>query len=82
VIDVIELLPIDDEGHLVLVLEAILQERERKIRSRTIEFLIRWMDLSEDDATWDGEKILHPPTLYFLEGKQHLGVEDFHVPNK
>ena len=38
----VEFLPLD-EGHLVLELEAILETRERKLRSRTIiEYLVRW----------------------------------------
>jgi len=37
----IELHSLDDEGHLVLELEAILETRERKLRSKTIrEYLI------------------------------------------
>jgi len=33
--------PLDDEGHLVLEMEAILKTRERKLRSRTIrEYLV------------------------------------------
>eukprot|EP00253_Pinus_taeda_P022845 PITA_22845 len=37
---VVELPPLDEEGHLVLELEAILERRERKLRNRTIrEFL-------------------------------------------
>lgn len=51
-----ELPPLDDEGHLVLVLEPILEVRERKPRNRVVsEFLVRWKDLSEEDATWEGE---------------------------
>lgn len=36
VIATTKLPPLDDEGHLVLTREAILQERERKLTSRTI----------------------------------------------
>lgn len=59
VIATTELPHMDDEGHFVLVLKAILQERERKLRSRTIrEFLVRLKDLPEEDATLEGEQIL------------------------
>ena len=37
----VDLPPLDDEGHLVLELKAILESRERKLRSGTIrEFLV------------------------------------------
>ena len=40
----VDLLPLDDEGHLVL---AILESRVRRVRNRTIrEFLVRWKNLS------------------------------------
>jgi len=38
----VDLLPLDDEGHLVLKTEAILESRERRLKNRTIrEFLVR-----------------------------------------
>ena len=38
-----ELPPLDDEDHLVLVLEKVLMGRERKLRNITIkEYLIHW----------------------------------------
>ena len=57
-----ELLPLDEEGQLVLIPEEILQERERKLRSRIIqEFLVKWKDLPIEDATWEGEQVLQHP---------------------
>eukprot|EP00253_Pinus_taeda_P018120 PITA_18120 len=59
-----ELPPMDDEGHLVLQPEAIIDTRERQLRSRTVwEFLVRWKNLQDDDATWESEKILHHPSF-------------------
>lgn len=58
----IELPPLDDEGHLGSKPEAILERRERKLRSKTIrEFLVCWKNLPDEDATWDGEHILEHP---------------------
>ena len=66
-----ELPPLDKEGQLVLVSEEILQERERKLRSRVIrEFLVKWKDLPIEDATWEGEQVLQHPNLKLLEDKQ------------
>ena len=59
-----ELPPTDDEGHLVLRPEAIIDTRERQLRSRKIrEFLVRWKNLPDEDATWESEKILQHPSL-------------------
>ena len=75
-----ELPPMDDEGHLVLLPEAILDTRERHLRNRVIkEFLIRWRNLPDEDATWEVEQILQPPSLQLLEDKQHLGGEDCNI---
>eukprot|EP00253_Pinus_taeda_P009680 PITA_09680 len=59
-----ELPPMDDEGHLVLQPEAIIDIRERQLRSSTVRgFLVRWKNLSDEDATWESEKILQHPSL-------------------
>ena len=59
VVSTMELPPIDDEGHLVLQLEAILDTQERSLRNREIrEYQVRWRNLPDEDATWEGEKIL------------------------
>ena len=63
--------PLDDEGKLVLVPEYIIDSRERQLRRRTIrEYLVKWRDLPEEYATWEGEDILQHPALRLLEGKQ------------
>ena len=54
-----ELPPLDEGGQLVLVPEEILQERERKLRSKVIrEFLVKRKDLPIEDATCEGEQVL------------------------
>ena len=51
--------PLDDKGRLELILEAILDIRERKLRQRTIhEFLVKWQNFPDEDATWETEDIL------------------------
>ena len=65
-----EIPPLDDEGHLFLVLEKFLMGRERKLRNRTIkEYLIQWKGLPTEDATWEGEQILQHLVLILLEDK-------------
>ena len=68
-----ELPPMDDEGHLVLQREAIIDTRERQLRSRTVrEVLVRWKNLRDEDATWESEKILQHPSLQLLGDKQQF----------
>ena len=77
-----ELPPIDDEGHLVLQPEAIIDTRERQLWSRTVrEFLVRWRNLPDEDATWESEKILQHPSLQLLEDKQYFVGGDCNIPN-
>ena len=67
-----ELPPLDDEGLLILIPERIIQNRERKLRNRVIrEYLVHWKELLPEDATWEGEQVLHHPSLQLLEEKQY-----------
>eukprot|EP00253_Pinus_taeda_P034951 PITA_34951 len=77
-----ELPPMDDEGHLLLQPEAIIDTRERQLWSKTDrEFLVRWKNLPDEDATWESEKILQHPSLQLLEDKQHFVGGDRNIPN-
>jgi hypothetical protein len=63
-----ELPPLDEEGQLNLILEEVLETRERKLRNMSIkEYLIKWKNLPIEDATWEGEKISQHPGLQLLE---------------
>lgn len=54
-----ELPPLDEEGELVLISEAIIDFKERSLRKRVIkEYLIKWKNLLVEDATWENEEIL------------------------
>lgn len=47
-----ELPPLDEEGKLILIPEAIIDSREHTLRKRVIrEYLIKWRNLSIEDAT-------------------------------
>ena len=77
-----ELPPIDDEGHLVLQPEAIIDVRERLLQSRIVrEFLVRWKNLPNEDATWESEKILQHPSLQLFGVKQHFVGGDCNISN-
>ena len=70
----IDLPPLDDEGKLILIPEAILDSRERHLRRRVIrEYLVKWKDLPTEDATWESDNILQHPALSLLVDKQIRG---------
>lgn len=59
------------------------QQLERFLAQALLEnkrFLVHWKNLPNEDATWEGEHILEHPTVWLLEGKQHLRGEECHVP--
>ena len=63
----IELLPLYDEGKLVLIPKEVLDTREKRLRNRSIiEHLVKWKGLPLEDATWEGAHILEHPNLHFL----------------
>ena len=69
-----ELPPLDEEGKIVLIPEAILDTRKRTLRSRVVkEYLVKWKYLPEEDATWESEQVLQQIGLRLLENKQFQG---------
>jgi hypothetical protein len=68
--------PIDEEGQLFLILEEVLEVREKRLRNRSIkEYLIRWKDLPIEDATWEQEHMVREAGLELLEDKQFQAGE-------
>jgi hypothetical protein len=66
-----ELPPLDEEGHLELVPEEVLEFWEWKLRSRVIkDCLIRWRGILVEDVTWEREQVLQHHGLVLLEDKQ------------
>ena len=62
-----KLLPLDDEGKLVLIPKEVLDTREKRLRNRSIiENLVKWKGLPLEDAILEGENILEHPNLHCL----------------
>ena len=59
---------LDDEGKISWEPEAIITTRERRFRSRTLkEYLIRWKNFPDEDASWETEQFHQQyPSLPFL----------------
>jgi hypothetical protein len=74
--------PMDEERQLVLILEEILEVREKKLRKISIrEYLVKWKNLLMEDATWEGEQLIHKIGPKFLVGKQFLEGETVISPS-
>jgi hypothetical protein len=57
------LLELDEEGKIVLDIEAIIDTRIRQLRNTSIsEYLIKWKKLSTEYSTWEDESFIqkHP----------------------
>ena len=68
-----DLLPLNEEGKLVLEPTKIIDVCEKTLWNYTLrEYLVHWKHLLFDDTTWEGEQILQHPTLHLLD-KQILG---------
>lgn len=47
---------LDDDGRIILELEGMISTREKKLQSCVIkEYLIKWKDLPEEEASWEIE---------------------------
>ena len=73
--------PLDDERKVVLVLEAIIEFRERNLRRCTIrEYLVKWKDLPIEDATWESEEIIAASRIEIAWGQAISRGADCNVP--
>ena len=53
------LLELDEEGKIILELEAEKETRTRQLQNRSIsEYLIKWKNLSAEDSTWEDENFM------------------------
>ena len=62
---------LDEAGKLILEPEAIINIRERILHTRMIkEYLIKWKNFPEEDASWETEKFVQRyPSLPSFEDK-------------
>ena len=62
---------LDEEGKLSLELEAIINIKERRLHTRMIkEYLIKWKNFPEENASWESEKFVQQyPSLPCFEDK-------------
>ena len=52
-------LELDEEGKIILELEAIIETRTQQLQNQSIlEYLIKWKNLSTEDSTWEDEKFM------------------------
>ena len=63
---------LDEEGKLILELEAIINIKERRLNTRMIkEYLIKWKNFPKEDASWKTEKFVQQhPSLPCFEDKE------------
>ena len=74
------LLELDEEGKIILELEAITDTRIRQLRNRSIsKYLIKWRKLPAEDSIWEDEPFIqkHPELLKCCG--QHLSQGEGHV---
>jgi hypothetical protein len=76
IIPIKELPPLDEEGKLIFILEEVLEFCEIKLRRRSIKkYLVKWKNLSIEDASWESEHVLQETGSELLVGKQFLARE-------
>jgi hypothetical protein len=73
-------LELDEEGKIILDLEAITDTRIHQLRNRSIsEYLTKWRKLSTEDSTWEDESFIQKHPKLLKRCKQHLSQGEGHV---
>jgi hypothetical protein len=73
--------PLDEERQLILILEEILEVREKNLRRRSIkEYLVKWKDLPIEGVSWESEHVIQETGSKLLVGKQFLAGETVMSP--
>ena len=50
---------LDEEGKIILELEAVMETRTRQLQNRSnSEYLIKWKNLPTEDSTWEDENFI------------------------
>ena len=71
----VDLLPLDNEGKLILEPEIVLKRHDRRLRNKTIlEYLVKWKNIPKEDATWVGEEVLSHSSLLGDKQNQEGGT--------
>jgi hypothetical protein len=71
---------LDEEGKIILELEAITDTRIRQLRNRSIsEYLIKWRKLPSIDSTWEDESFIQKYSELLKRCGQRLSQEEGHV---
>ena len=71
---------LDEEGKIILDLEAINDTRILQLRNRSIsEYLIKWRKLPAEDSTWEYESFIHKHQELLKCCGQHLSQGEGHV---
>eukprot|EP00253_Pinus_taeda_P026747 PITA_26747 len=56
---VLQKIELDEEGKIILELEAVTEIRTRQLRNLSIsEYLIKWKNLPAEDSTWEDENFI------------------------
>ena len=64
---------IDEEGKIILELEAVTETRTRQLRNLSIsEYLIKWKNLPTKDSTWEDENFIHKHPELLKHWGQHF----------
>jgi hypothetical protein len=71
---------LDEEGKIILELEAITDTRICQLRNRSIsEYLIKWRKLPAEDSTWEDETFIQKNLELLKHCGQHLSQGEGHV---